>query len=190
MILHYYCTTLLHYYYNMTSILPYFCVVGKGYFDKLHDLVLLQIFQYLNNGPFIVSYDKITRQLTIVIDKHNTIISNALRYKQLHTPYFHTLFIGNKKRIVIKINPHDKGEINDLMWYQHNNIIHHQYATDSRRKALITRWNTRQRLLTKQKQLLILHTYSTTPLPISRQDYIKNTSFRQPKLPRSCILHS
>ena len=187
-ILHYNTTHLLHTYYTMASKLPYFFIIGKAPFDKLHDLLLLQVLQYLNNAPFIVSYDKNTRQLAIVIDKHYPLITKALDYQQLHTPNFHTYFIGTKKRIIIRINPHDKGHINHLFWYHNNDIIHHQCHTDSRRKALITRWNNRQLKKTKQLLLLSLQSYSITPLNISISDYIKNTSFRQPLLARSCII--
>jgi len=175
----------------MAAKLPYFFIIGKAPFDKLHDLLLLQVLQYLNNGPFIVSYDKNTRQLAIIMDKHNPVISKALDYQQLHTPYSHTLLIGTKKRYIIRINPHDKGDINHLIWYDlsKNTIIHHECDTDSRRKALITRWNTRQLKNKKQQLLLSLKSYSTiTDTTISREDYIKNTSFRQPNLARSCII--
>jgi hypothetical protein len=182
----------------MTSlIIPYFFIIHKGPFAQLHDLLLLQVLLFLNNGPFIVYYDKNTKLLAVTIDKYLPNLSKTLLYKQLHTPYFHTLTVGNKKRIIIQINPHNKGLINELIWYDldRDTIIHQQCDTDSRRKALITRWNNRDKLrlrlrLRLRLQQLLPPTTPRTNTNISRLDYIKNTSFKSPQLARSCIIHS
>jgi len=184
---------LLHYHYIiMASLVPYFFIIYKGPFAQLHDLLLLQVLHFLNNGPFIVSYDQNTKLLAITIDKQLPILSKALIYKQLHTPYFHTLTVGNKKRIIIQNDPHGKGLINELIWYDldKRTIIHQQCDTDSRRKALITRWNNRERQRQRERQRLLLP-LTSTPRPnttISRDDYIKNTHFKSPVLARSCII--
>jgi len=178
----------------MTSItkLPYFFLIGKGRFNQLHDLLLLQIFEYLYNGTFIISYDKKTRLLTTTINKKCPFITKTLIYKQLHTPYYEYLTVGDKQRLIIKIDPHGKGNITYLIWYDliKKQMIHQQYDTDSRRKALITRWTTIDRKNKKQHYLNILKTYSTKPTTITRDEFIKNTSFKKPILSRSCIRHN
>lgn len=175
----------------MASNVPYFFIIGKAPFAQLHDLLLLQIFEFLNSGPFIVTYDKNTKLLAITIDTHHPPITKTLLYKQLHTPYFLTHTIGTKQKNIIVVDPHGKGIINDLIWYdlRLKRIIYHEYKTDARRKALITRWNTRERIY-KRKQFLLLSQIvrENTIIPtINYQDYIKNTSFTKPILAKSCI---
>ena len=172
--------------------LPYFFLIGKQPFNQLHDLLLLQIFEYLYNGTFIVSYDINTRQFVTTINKKCPSITKTLIYKQLHTPYFEYLTAGNKQRLIVTINPHGKGLITDSIWYDliKRQIIYHISKTDSRRRALITRWNNyynKKRLL-KQFKLLTLSIREKTKLPsITKQQYIQNTYFKKPLLSRSCI---
>jgi hypothetical protein len=147
----------------------------------------------LNNGPFIISYNKKTQLLNIQIDKNCTIIANSLIYKQLHPPYYHNYLIGNKRRIILSVDPYGKGLVKDLIWYGNDKkIMFHQTETDSRRKALITRWKTKE-IQRKKKILLTQLTTSCSnnrpnyPL-IPKNEYIKNTSFKKPILSKSCIV--
>jgi hypothetical protein len=176
----------------MDSLL-YITIIGKQQpFTTIPELLLLQIFEYLNSGPFIISYNKNTKLLDITINKHFPIIIKTLEYKQKHPPYYHNLLIGNKRRIIVSVDPYGKGLVKDLIWYGNNNkIIFHQTDTDSRRRALITRWKNKEIKTQKKKQLIQLTKLSTKnhinyPL-ISINEYIKNTSFKKPILSRSCI---
>jgi hypothetical protein len=168
-------------------------IANQGPFTKIHEFIVLQIFEYLNNGVFIISYNKKTRCLNIIINKNFPIITKALTYKKFHPPYYQNLIVGNKRRLIVIIDPYDKGLVNDLIWYGNDKqIMFHQTKTDSRRKALITRWKNKEIKINKKKQLIQLTKLTTStnslhyPL-MTKSEYIKNTSFKKPILSRSCI---
>jgi hypothetical protein len=177
-----------------TNTLHYLTIIGNQRpFTKIPDFVLLQIFEFLNNGLFIIYYNKKTQCFDISINKHFPIITKALIYKQLHTPYYHNYLVGNKRRITVSFDPYGKGLVKDLIWYGNDKLImFHQTETDSRRKALITRWNNKQ--IQRKKQLLLTQLTSSFsnnrpnyPL-IPTAEYIKNTSFKKPILSTSIVL--
>lgn len=128
------------------NTLVYLIIIGKyAPFTVIPEFVLLQIFEYLNNGVFIISFNKKSRCLDISINKHFPIITKTLIYKQLHLPYYHNYLIGNKRRIIVSFDPYGKGLVKDLIWYgDDKQVMFHQTETDSRRKALITRWKTKE----------------------------------------------
>jgi hypothetical protein len=147
----------------------------------------------LNNGPFIIYYNKKTRELDVTINKYFPSITKTLEYKQLHPPYYHNFLIGNKRRIIVSFDPYGKGLVKDLIWYGNDKqIMFHQTEIDSRRKALITRWQTKE--IQRKKKILLaqLITSSTNNRPnytlIPKEEYIKNTSFKKPILSKSCIV--
>jgi len=175
------------------NTLHYLTIIGNyGPFTNLPEFILLQIFEYLNNGVFIISFNKNTRSLTITINKHFPIIKTSLVYKQLHPPYYQNFIVGNKRRLIVSIDPFGKGLIQDLIWYGNDNqIMFHQTDTDSRRRALITRWKNKEIKVNKKKQLVQLTKLCSNSLMngplIPKAEYIKNTSFKNPILSRSCI---
>jgi hypothetical protein len=175
-----------------TNTLHYLTIVGSlPPFTKIPDFVLLQIFEFLNNGLFIIFYNKKTQCFDISINKHFPIITTALIYKQLHPPYYHNYLVGNKRRITVSFDPYGKGLVKDLIWYGNDKqVMFHEMETDSRRRALITRWNNKQTQRKKQLFLAQLKTesYYYQPTHTSKQEYIKNTCFKQTILSRSIVL--
>jgi hypothetical protein len=177
-----------------TNTLHYLTIVGcQRPFTKIPDFVLLQIFEFLNNGVFIISFNKKSGCLDITINKHFPIITKALIYKQLHTPYYHNYLVGNKRRIIVSFDPYGKGLVQDLIWYGNDKqVMFHQTETDSRRKALITRWKNKE--IQRKKQLFLTQltascSYNQPNYPlIPKAEYIKNTSFKKPILSRSIVL--
>ena len=69
----------------------YSIIVDTEKFKKIPTMVLLLIFQYLNDELFIMTYNKNIKDLCLVINKKYHIITKSLIYKQLHPANYSTI---------------------------------------------------------------------------------------------------
>lgn len=99
------------------------CIINVELFKRIPEMVRLYIFQYLNNGPFIVSYHKIKKCLYICVDKNYPIITRVLDYKQLNPPKYNYRRLPFYTSLCIKINLHGKAIFKENFTYNSSNII-------------------------------------------------------------------
>lgn len=126
----------------------YSVIVDIDAFKKMPTMLLLTIFEYLNDndGLFIVKYNKNTKGLCVSINENYHIITKSLIHKQKHCPipdisnfrrftdhgYRNYETITNK-RFLLRVPK--LGTINEQIHYNNdNNIIWHQCTFHKKKK--------------------------------------------------------
>jgi hypothetical protein len=125
------------------------------------EMILLHIFQYLNNGPFIISYDKIKKCLYICVDKNYPIITRVLHYKQLNPPEYNLYTVGNSSCLTIKIDLCGRGIIIEKLMYKSNNKINckHIVCYDLKTQKLLMKF-AKTKLIPKKKEIETINNLS------------------------------
>lgn len=123
-----------------TSI--YNSIINIELFKSIPEMVLLNILEYINNGPFVIYYDKKKKGLTIGVDRNFPIITKSLIYKQCHPPEFYYIRAPKYKLFWIKINYYDMGFIIERILYNSsNNITRYNMSFSSKLQQYIRKWN-------------------------------------------------
>jgi hypothetical protein len=100
-------------------VLYYLNIFENEIFKILPEINILHICEYLNDGPFIVYYNKNEKRLSVCINKQFIIITKALIYKKLNPPIYKEAFLdfGRIKMIILILKRHTRKKMYEKFWY-------------------------------------------------------------------------
>jgi hypothetical protein len=118
-------------------------------FSSLPEMLVLEIVEYLNNGPFIIKYNKFKKGLYIEVNKKYCVLTKVLEYKLSHPPKF-TLVKENKFKIIF-INTEKTNTKERYIYNWCNELVKHLIYYGYKAELLLDKWDQSVKLIKQTK---------------------------------------